>query len=466
MASRLDNISQLFSNFRTRSIIIVTLVILGLAILVGIIRIIKFSSGTKADNTITALTSAPTGKTVPGLSPTSPEYTQLQDQLNQQRLQEAAQTGGSSIPTITYQSPDTPNNSNADLGDGGNPAPAATAPVDPQVQALQQQVAQQNEQLQAVAQQQLQQASQDKSQAMRNQAQKLLSAWSQSPNQQLEMSADDGSDNTTMGGRGGRLGPDGKPLASAASLIKAGDIIFAVLDTQVNSDEPGPVMATLVLGPYKGAKLLGSLGNAKTLPGTNGAESLILRFSVMSFKGFSRSIGISAVAIDPDTARTALASDVDHHYMLRYGSLFASSFLEGYGNAASQAGSSTTQNPDGSNFTQYPDASPKREVASGFGQVGTSWGQQIGQIFQRPNTITVDAGTGVGILFLTDVSQDSTTQTQNSAATNTNKSMALPAGLSSSAGGESSVLPIEAAQQQLVQATDNPVVASTTSDNP
>ena len=42
---------------------------------------------------------------------------------------------------------------------------------------------------------------------------------------------------------------------------------------------------------------------------------------------------IDAFAIDLATARTALASDVDHHALERWGSLLAASFLEGYGNA-------------------------------------------------------------------------------------------------------------------------------------
>jgi intracellular multiplication protein IcmE len=74
MASRLSNISQLFSNFRTRSIIIVTLVILGLAILVGIVRLIRAPS--QQSTAGIGLVNAPSQKTVPGLNKTTPEYTQ------------------------------------------------------------------------------------------------------------------------------------------------------------------------------------------------------------------------------------------------------------------------------------------------------------------------------------------------------------------------------------------------------
>jgi type IV secretory pathway VirB10-like protein len=456
MASRLDNISRLFSNFRTRSIIIVTMVIIGLTILIGIIRLVKSSGDTNVSSA--GLASAPTQNTVPGLNPTTPEYTQLQQQLNQQRVQQAEQSGGSAISTLTYQQGT----------DDTQPAPYVTADqitsptptgspdneINPQVQALQQQVAMQNQQLQQITAQQVQQTAMDQSGAMRAQAQQLLQAWAQSPTQSYQVTTTaEGKNATNAIGSNGLPGQEDGNLSQTPVLIKAGDIQFAVLDTAINSDEPGPVMATIVMGPYKGAKLLGSLGSAKALPGTNGAEAVVIRFNIMSIASMNNSVGISAVAIDPDTARTALASDVDHHYLLRYGSLFASSFLEGYGDAAQQAGSSVTQNSDGGVFTSYPDADPRREVASGFGQLGQSWGQQLGQTFNRPNTITVNAGIGMGILFLSDATANAsiTTKTQQAIALKQKQDEIAAENVNTAATS-----PIAQAQNQLVQtaATD------------
>ena len=450
MASRLDNISRLFSNFRTRSIIIVTLVIIGLTIVIGIIRLIK-GSGNNTDANSSGLASAPTQNTVPGLNPTTPEYTQLQQQLNQQRTQQAEQSGGSAISTLTYQQ-GTSNTQPAPYMSGDqitSPTPTDNT-ADPQVQALQQQVAMQNQQLQEITTQQTQQAVIDQSGAMGAQAQQLLQAWAQSPTQSYQVAAAEGNAANVTGRNGLPGQANAETSAESPVLIKAGDIQFAVLNTAINSDEPGPVMATVVMGPYKGAKLLGSLGSAKALPGTNGAEAVVIRFNIMSLASLNRSISISAVAIDPDTARTALASDVDHHYLLRYGSLFASSFLEGYGDAAQQAGSSVTQNSDGGLFTTYPDADPRREVASGFGQLGQSWGQQLGQTFNRPNTITVNAGIGMGILFLTDASASTSTLTAKTqqAIDIKNKQDEIAA----ENVNANAVSPIAQAQNQLVQA--------------
>ena len=59
----------------------------------------------------------------------------------------------------------------------------------------------------------------------------------------------------------------------------------------------------------------------------------MLNFSLLSIPQIINSVSISAVAIDPYTAHTALSGDVNNHYLLRYGSLFASSFLQGYAQA-------------------------------------------------------------------------------------------------------------------------------------
>jgi type IV secretory pathway VirB10-like protein len=448
MASRLDNISQLFSNFRTRSIIIITLLVIGLAILIGVIRLIRAPAQTAENNT--ALPTAPTKATIPGLNKTSPEYTAMQEQLNRQRIQQAQKTGGSAISTITYQdstpTPVTTPDQSIDA-DGVTSTPTSTT-IDPKIAALQAQVAEQNQQLQQVTTEQIQQATADKSAAMRTQAQQLLQAWGQSPTQSYQVGVEEDQQAAGTVPSGGANAAAQGSGSLAPVLIKAGDIQFAVLNTEINSDEPGPVMATVVMGPYKGAKLLGDLSTSKDLPGSNGGEAVVVRFTVMSFAGLDRSLSISAVAIDPNTARTALASDVDHHYLLRYGSLFASSFLNGYGNAALQAGSSVSQNSDGGTFTTYPEASPKREIASGFGTVGQNWGQQLGDTFNRKNTITVNAGVGLGILFLSDVS--STTSAPPTGILNALATKNVQDKIAADNAGTNNVLPIEQAQNQLI----------------
>lgn len=185
------------------------------------------------------------------------------------------------------------------------------------------------------------------------------------------------------------------------ALIKTGDVVFAVLDTAINSDEPGPILATIVSGRFKGAKLIGSFN----LP--NNADKMVVNFNAMSIPGAPKTIPINAYAIDPNTARTAIASKADHHYLLRYGSLFASSFLEGFGNAFQSANTTVTigGTGGGDNITVQNGIgrSALENAVIGLATVGKSWGQVTQQQFSRPTTVEVCSGTPLGILFTQDV---------------------------------------------------------------
>jgi intracellular multiplication protein IcmE len=176
--------------------------------------------------------------------------------------------------------------------------------------------------------------------------------------------------------------------------IKAGDVQFAVLDTSVNSDRPGPIMATIVSGKFKGAKLLGGLKV------TSDNVRVVLTFTGMSMPSWTKAKAISAVAINPDTAQTAMASNVDHHYLVRYGALFASSFLQGYSQAVQQSGSTSVSSSLGFSSQVHKTLSPAEKMMVALGQVGTNAGQSASQEFNRKPTVTVSAGVGLGILFL------------------------------------------------------------------
>ncbi len=86
------------------------------------------------------------------------------------------------------------------------------------------------------------------------------------------------------------------------------------------------MLATIIAGPFKGAKLLGKLNLAQ------GMDKVSLNFNLMNEDDWIKGKTVNAFAIDPDTARTVMASNVNYHYLKRYGSMFASSFLTGYAN--------------------------------------------------------------------------------------------------------------------------------------
>ena len=256
-----------------------------------------------------------------------------------------------------------------------------------------------------MADQKYQQKVQQRTSTMNTAAGQLLQSWKVT----IQQSYVAGTAATTEAKVGSPALAGGLPGATTNALevgaeetnIKMGDIMFAVMDTSINSDEPGPILATIVSGALKGSKLIGSFN----LP--SNAEKMVISFNSMSIPGAPKTIGISAFAIDPNTARTALSSETDHHYLSRYGALFASTFLEGFGNAFQSA--DTTITVGGTGGTQQTTVqngigrSAMENAVIGLAAVGKAWGQVAQQNMSRPITVEIYSGTGVGILFTQDV---------------------------------------------------------------
>lgn len=287
-------------------------------------------------------------------------------------------------------------------------APPTTAQAAPTTAATQQNAAVQQvlaRQAQQISAQQYQQQVNQIKAGMQGQAQQLFSSWQGVSNQSLVAGTPEKEkENKKGGGKSGMGGGEGENIGmppgvgGTGNTIKAGAVIYAVLNTAVNSDEPSPVLATVVGGKYAGARLVGSLATT----GQN-AQKLILRFNLMSLPDQEKSISINAVAIDPKTARTALSSDTDNHYIQRFGLVFAASFLQGLGQAVSTSGATVTQNSQGQTTATNATLTSKQKAEVALGQVGQTASQIFSKDVNRPPTIQVYSGVGLGILFLGDV---------------------------------------------------------------
>ena len=248
--------------------------------------------------------------------------------------------------------------------------------------------------------QKLSQLMQQKQQAMNTQASQLLTAWT-SPIQQYVTGQQDTNNDTGDGNQSDQtnskltINNKNTQTNSGPVFIKAGTVYYAVINTAINSDEPGPVMATIINGDYKGGKLLGTL--------VNQGKAVLITFNILTLPQLSKSISINSVAIDQNTARTALSTETNNHYLLRYGSLFAAAFTQGYAQAITTSGS--TQSTNGlSTQTSTQSLSPVQELAVALGNVGTQFGTQLNSVYTTPPTVYVASGTAVGILFMGDVS--------------------------------------------------------------
>ena len=265
--------------------------------------------------------------------------------------------------------------------------------------------AQQNNQMAA---QRYQQKIQQQTSIMLSAANQVLTGWKVAPDQTYIAGSEKeekGKQAAQSGGNGSQNlqnAPPGELNATAAvSIIKTGDVLFAVIDTSVNSDEPGPILATIVSGKLKGSRLIGSFN----LP--SNSDEMVISFNTLSIPGADKTVSVKAYAIDPDTARTALSSQTDHHYLMRYGSLFAATFLEGFGNAFQSADTTITVGGTGgttnTTVSNGIDRSLLENAVIGLATLGKAWGQVAAQQMSRPTTVEVFAGTGVGVLFTQDL---------------------------------------------------------------
>ena len=243
--------------------------------------------------------------------------------------------------------------------------------------------------------------------AMQGQATQLVASWQPPTMEHKEgtpatalLDGKEGS-STTKTTTTSKTGDQTEGVAGGAPMVKAGTILFAVLDTAVNSDYPdSPVMATIVEGKYKGAKLLGKLTTVKGVSGQ--MDRVGLNFTLMNKDDWLKSKPVTAYAIDPDTSRTQLASAVNYHYLQRFGAIMATSFLQGYSTAITNAGTTTVGS--GVSTATRPELNPSSKIMVGLGQMGQTLGAATQNYINIPPTVKVDSGVGLGILFMSDVS--------------------------------------------------------------
>lgn len=177
-------------------------------------------------------------------------------------------------------------------------------------------------------------------------------------------------------------------------LYPAGRIAYAQILTEANSDVPGPVLAQIASGPLSGSRVLGTFSKQK--------ELLTIKFETVIVDGVS--IDIDAVAIDPKTTLPAVATDVDHHYLMRVALPMAAAFVEGMASAISESGLTTVTVEGDTVAEETEDTSTEQDVASGIDEAGQKLREILDETADEIEvTVRVEAGTPVGILFLEPV---------------------------------------------------------------
>ncbi len=177
-------------------------------------------------------------------------------------------------------------------------------------------------------------------------------------------------------------------------IFPAGQIAYAQLLTEANSDTPGPVLAQIVSGPLAGNRVLGSFETQE--------ERLTLNFNTIIIDGVSQSI--EAVAVDPDTTLPAMATEVDHRYMRRIFLPAAAAFVKGAAKAIAESGRTTITISGETVSESTQSANKDQEIATGVQEAGEEASDILKDMADDTKVLVrIASGTPMGILFLQPV---------------------------------------------------------------
>lgn len=186
----------------------------------------------------------------------------------------------------------------------------------------------------------------------------------------------------------------GSPTGTVEILLEAGRIEYAQLVTEANSDAPGPILAQLASGPLAGSRLIGTFKKNE--------EHLTLNFDTIVVDGIA--ISTEAVALDPETARPGVITEIDHKYFQRIILPAAAAFVEGIGSAIAESGTTTVTVDGGAAVSDSSNLDADQEFFKGVEKAS----EKIGKILDENGSkiepmLRVASGTHIGLLFVKGV---------------------------------------------------------------
>ncbi len=175
--------------------------------------------------------------------------------------------------------------------------------------------------------------------------------------------------------------------------IRPGEVFYSENEQTLNTDTPAPVATVKLLsGPLKNSIAEGTF----ELQG----EAISFKFYQLTRENGDK-YKMVGFAVDPATRFAGVASEVDHHYLSRWGGLAAASFLEGWKSAVENSGTSTTSNVSAGIITQENPAyslSDKFWIATG--EVAGAMGEKARDNFDRAVTAWLNSHDPIGVLII------------------------------------------------------------------
>lgn len=184
-------------------------------------------------------------------------------------------------------------------------------------------------------------------------------------------------------------------------FARGGDIELGEIEIGGNSDEPSVVTAIIHSGPLRGGRLIGRMPGAVN----DWTDKAVINFTGLSHPAFPQTVAVNAVAVDPNTKRAAIASEVNHHTIKKIALQMGSEYLTQYGNLLAsnrptEVVYSSTGQPTVVQGEMKTSDIARTATAKAIGSIGNI--PQIRNQINRPTTIKVHAKEPVGVMFVTD----------------------------------------------------------------
>ncbi|MBR5949954.1 MAG: DotG/IcmE/VirB10 family protein [Actinomycetaceae bacterium] len=184
-------------------------------------------------------------------------------------------------------------------------------------------------------------------------------------------------------------------------VLGAGEMLYATLDAEVDTDDGDLVLATIRGGKFDGRRVMGRVEK------TN--DNIRLHFDTMSGRKrgnrVSPSVPIDAIALRAEDAKQGVADIKDRHLISRLAAVAVTALLTGYGDAWGTTSGTTRILENGTVITTTEDPTNKRIRGNVARQLGTTLANEFSDEIHRQPTYKVMAGKGFVLLILQDLDQ-------------------------------------------------------------
>jgi intracellular multiplication protein IcmE len=184
--------------------------------------------------------------------------------------------------------------------------------------------------------------------------------------------------------------------ASSTMLVKTGERVYISIDTAINTDEPSPVLATILSGNASGMTMFGVVHK-------NQNDTISLEFTTLALPS-GKSVAISAFAVDPATGRTAVSGSVDHKIFERFVLPAFAAGLGAYGQIVSMQGQQITTAPMAGTSTVVQNLSPQQITAVGLGAGASNIATTLSNNAQAAKpAVSTNRDLGLEVIFMKEL---------------------------------------------------------------